>query len=220
MLTWVPSKKAIEMGFPANVNPLVDYNIDETKVPDASKLVMLTRALRHMYNNEATSAKLLAEEKAAKEAKEKGVASTFDAVTFLHNWRKDQMQKILDGELGMRAASAEPVLDPVDREAQDRCFDVIREFVIQKGGTFTYTVRNARSLAWKDAEGKTMQELIDLLLTKKRGKAIYAQAVLTVQARQLSAKENAGLFDDDESDDDAEDRADLERIEAEENAAE
>jgi hypothetical protein len=188
MLTWVPSKKAIEMGFPPNVNPLVDYNIDETKIPDASKLVMLTRALRHMHNNEATSAKIAAEDAANKEAKEKGVASTFDPVAFLHKWRMDQIAKILNGELGMRQASAEPVLDPVDREAQDRCFDAIREYVLQKGGTFTYTVRNARSLAWKDMDGNTMQELIDLLLTKKRGKEIYAKAVETVAARKASAE--------------------------------
>ena len=198
MLTWVPSKKAIEAGFPPNVNPLVDYNIDETKIPETSRVVMLTRALRHMYNNEATSAKLLAEDAAAKEAKEKGTESTFDAVAFLHKWRTDQIAKILNGELGMRAASAEPVLDPVDREAQDRCFDAIRTFVLNKGGTFNYTVRNARSLAWKDQDGKTMQELIDLLLTKKRGKEIYAQAVLTVKERNESAAESEGLFDDED----------------------
>jgi hypothetical protein len=206
MITWVPSKKAVELGFPAGVNPLVDYNIDDAAIPDATKVVMLTRALRHMYNNEATSAKIAAEDVAAKEAKEKGVASTFDAVTFLDKWRRDQMAKILAGELGMRAASAEPVLDPVDREAQDRCFDVIREFVLSKGGVFNYTVRNARSLAWKDADGNTMQDLIDLLLTKKRGKAIYAQAVETVAARQASAavNEDEDIFGEDDEDEAAE----------------
>jgi hypothetical protein len=178
-ITWVPSKKAIAAGFPVGINPAVDYNMETSSIPTVSMEVMATRAYRHMLNNEAASAALNAKE-AAEEKNE-----AFDSVQWLHAWRMDKRNEILEGKLGLRQPSEAVIVDPVEREANDRAFDVIAQYVAKQGHTFPYTVRNARSLAWTDSEGTTMADLITrLLTTTKRGAAIVEKAKATVAERE------------------------------------
>jgi hypothetical protein len=188
-ITWVPSKKAIDAGFPAGVNAAVDYNMETAAIPDVSKEVLITRAYRHMLNNEAASAALSAKETAEKKNE------AFDSVAFLHDWRVSKRQEVLEGKLGLRQPSETIIVDPVEREANDRAFEVIAQYVTKQGYTFPYTVRNARSLAWTDSDGTTMADLITrLLTTTKRGAAIVEKAKATVAEREADKAEVEDLF--------------------------
>jgi hypothetical protein len=179
-VTWVPSKRALETGFPVGVDPTKDYNLAKDRIPSDALYIMVTRAYRHMLNNEAASATL-----AAKEAAEKK-NEPFDLVNSLHEWRVDKINEIYENRLGMRQPAADQTpTDPVMEEAEKRAFDVIATHVKKQGGTFPYTVLNARSRAWvHTGRNQTMQELIEQLLTTKRGVAIVEKARATIAERE------------------------------------
>jgi hypothetical protein len=182
LIRWVPSKKALEAAaFPPNVDPHKDYNIKWADCPEQTRYVGTQRTFRHAMNNEAVSSMLA--NKAAAEKKNEA----FDPVAYLHQYRLDTMAEFVEGRLGIRepSAAAEATLSPLDKEIRDRAFDEVREYIINKGGTFNYTVANARSLAWKNADGETMQSLIDRFVNStKRGKALVAKAEQTIAERE------------------------------------
>ena len=200
VVTWVPSKKAIEGGFPAGVDPNTAYNMPYSEVHEDSAQAGFNRWYRHRMNNEAYSA-MLSGESTAKEKNE-----SFDRVSFLHDYRIRSMNEIREGKVGLRAPSEAVITDPVEEEANNRAFDYIKTWLNKTygDGTFTYARRDARSLKWANKEGQTLADLIARLLSTekptKRGTEIWAKARETIAAREA---EKAGVSDEENPFEDA-----------------
>lgn len=201
-ITWVPSKKALESGNAMPEGIMASFfDLDESAIPELSRTTMLTRAYRHMLNNEAASA-WIAEEKRRKEADgDAAVVDDATKVAYIHDWRVSKRQDILDGKLGIRE-SAEPVIvDPVEKEAREIAFNMVRNHVLAQNGNFPYTVINARSLGFDvKGDGRKVSDYMAGLLNKStpRGTKIWADAAEAVAKRNenVAAEDLGDLFDD------------------------
>lgn len=187
-ITWVPSKKAIEAGNVPSDHTIYDIDTALTPVPESSVEIMLRRAFRHMYNNEAASAYLAAKTKGEKATP----PTTVDKAQFLHTWRTEQRTKILEGNLGLRDAAVGPVYSELELEARQIAFARVVKHIKSQGGEFNYKDMNARSLA-KEYDGKTVEEWIGDLLNRevsKRAEKLWATAQENVDKRHAQAEED------------------------------
>ena len=185
-LVWTPSKKALEAGFPDGIDPLTAYNIDESDVPKGALWMLANRTHRHRLNNEAASALLAAQTRAAKKGE------TVDSVAFLHAYRLESCQEVRDDEIGFRAPSGDylPPEDPTESEARDRAFDEVLDWLSGKGHKIGFKKRNAKSESYKDADGVTIGATIDRLLSRDKptvnGLRIWAAAEKTIADREAA----------------------------------
>lgn len=187
-ITWVPSKKAVEEGsaLPEGISASF-FDLDTAKIPEASSTIMLTRAYRHMLNNEAASAWLAEKGRRDEKNEDTSPAARLD---YVHAWRVGKRDDILNGKLGMREASEPVVTDPVELEAKLIAFGKVRAHVLNQNGNFPYTVMNARSLAF-DVQGKKVSDWIAALIdpATPRGAKIWADAKENVDKRNASVND-------------------------------
>lgn len=194
-VTWVPSKKAIAQGIVPSDYTIYDIDTDIDPIPDASVEIMLKRAYRHMFNNEARSNV----DAAIAKGKEATPPVLLDRTELLHKYRVDQRNKILEGKLGMREAAVAQVYDEVTTEARSIAYARARKHIETKSkGTILLGDMTPRSLA-KEFEGKTVEAWIAELLdeTKSRNAAKF-----WADARENVAKRHEQAAAADESDDD------------------
>lgn len=194
-ITWVPSKKAIENGIVPSDHTIYDIDTAVDPIPESSLQIMVTRAYRHMHNNESASAWLAETKKAA------AATPPYEPnkATFLHTWRLEQRTKILEGKLGMRETVVGPVYTEEELEARLLAFARVKEHITRKGGEFNYKEMNARSLA-KEYDGKTVEQwIVDLL---DREKSRRAARLWELAAENVAARHAAAAITDEENDDD------------------
>lgn len=182
-ITWVPSKKAIDAGNVPTDYSVYDIDTSLEPIPESSLEIMLTRAFRHMYNNEAASAWL---------AETKKDSGETDKAKFLDGWRKDKRAEILEGKLGMRRVAVAQQYSEEELEARYLAFARVKAHITKNGGEFPYKEMNARSLA-KEYEGKTVEDWIGDLLDEsvsKRATKLWELARENVAKRHESANED------------------------------
>jgi hypothetical protein len=194
LITWVPSKKAIEQGIVPKDYSQYDIDTDVDPIPESSEVIMLRRSYRHMFNNEAASS--------WKAYKEKCDAATppvvADRAEFLHTWRVEQRQRILDGKLGMRESTPAPVYDEVTTEARALAYNRVRKHIetVSKG-TIVLGDMKPSTLATVH-EDKTVEAWIVEILdeTKSRNAArFWADAKENVAKRHEQAESLDDLSD-------------------------
>ena len=192
MLTWVPSKKALDklssLGVALPDDWQDKYNLPSSpafapnEVPFTSLLTLATVGYRHGMNNVIATAVLNARDAAEKEG------TDFDASAVSHEKRMTYIARIFAGELGIRtsAPDTEAGLTPVEKNARGRAYKVLCGNAAKKGATgWNPEARlDVRILAKTLADGLTMGEHIDRLLSRKedgsprfaRGAEIWAAA--------------------------------------------
>jgi hypothetical protein len=220
MLTWVPSKKALEkasaLGIVLPDDWQTKYNLPCSatfaagEVPFVSLLTLATQGYRHGQNNVIASAVLAAAKKAEEDNED------FDPSSFADEKRMAYIADIMNGRLGIRTPSEVIVETDLEKEARDRAFDEVKDFLNSQGATFNYKNRDKRSLAWEtgntlpNGEAETAGSLIDRILGEgayekpnKRGRAIWAEAQETLDKRAADKAAATSLFDEDEDEDEA-----------------
>jgi len=209
LITWVPSKKAIDAGNVPENYKVYDIDTDVTPVPDVSLAVMATRTFRHMFNNEAASKYKAQCDKIDDDHKKNGGTKPPypNKAEFLHEWRTHYRTQILEGKLGMRDTQPQKTYTAVESMARNLAMGMLKAHIIGQGGTFEYAELTPACLK-ATYEDKSVETWIGELLDReksKRAPRIWALAEKKVAEAEAEAALLGGLDEDsDEEEDDAE----------------
>ena len=170
---------------PANV-ARIDYSIPMANVNSDVVVELLTRAVAHIYNNEAISACIRNKAKSDKEG------GDFDRVTYLHNYRMLARGKILDGSFGKsRGVAVAVVTDPITAKMQEEMHLRLLKIATRKGRTdFPDEFNgNTMKIVILPKSGKTLGQLVAEMIAADDG-TVRQKAVEAV-AREKAERQAA-----------------------------
>jgi hypothetical protein len=159
-----------------------DYSIDMEKVESKVQNELLTRAVAHLYNNEAISACIRMKDKESKDGN-----ADFDTVAYLHDYRMAVRGKVLDGTFGAsRGVGVSVTTDPITAKMQEKMHERLLVIARKKDRAdfpSEFTANTAKVVIFPKS-GKTLGQLISEMIAADDG-------TVRQEATEQVAKEKA-----------------------------
>jgi hypothetical protein len=166
-----------------------DYSIDMDAVEPKVQNELLTRAVAHLYNNEAISACIRMKTKEAADGN-----TDFDTVQYLHDYRMAVRSKVLDGTFGAsRGVGVGVTVDPITAKMQDKMHERLLKIAIGRAAADPtnerlqrlardfpreFNANTAKTVLTKD--GKTLGQMVSNMIASDDGK-VRAEATAEVE---------------------------------------
>ena len=182
-----------------------DYSIDMELAAKDVQNELYTRAVAHLYNNEAISACIRMREKAKDEGNE------FDTVQYLHDYRMAVRAKILDGSFGKsRGTGVSVQVDPVTAKMQEKMHENLVIIATRKGRAdfpAKFDSNTAKVVIFPKS-GKTLGQLVSEMIATDDGTVRkWATAEVEREAAEKAARIAAASAESVEGEDLWEDEA-------------
>lgn len=183
-----------------------DYSIDMDTVEPKVQNELLTRAVAHLYNNEAISACIRMKDKTSKEG------GDFDTVQYLHDYRMAVRSKVLDGTFGAsRGVGVSVTTDPITAKMQEKMHERLLVIARKKGRDdfpAEFTANTAKVVIFPKS-GKTLGQLVSEMIAADDGTVRQeateqvakekAEREARIAAAQATASEDEELWEEDEA---------------------
>jgi len=182
-----------------------DYSIDMDSVAKDVQNELYTRAVAHLYNNEAISACIRMADKAKDEGNE------FDRVQYLHDYRMAVRAKVLDGSFGKsRGTGVSVQVDPITAKMQEKMHENLVVIATRKGRAdfpAKFDSNTAKVVIFPKS-GKTLGQLVSEMIATDDGTVRqWATAEVEREAAEKAARIAAASAESVEGEDLWEDEA-------------